>query len=74
MYHLGPWGFAQVLNQYQHHVGVEQSYSDNVLTARSKKGPVTIYLQWRSLGSLYLKFLQFSVTFLDTTFFFLQSS
>lgn len=45
MYHLGPWGFAQVLNQYQHHVGVEQSYSDNVLTARSKKGPITIYLQ-----------------------------
>ena len=37
MYHLGPWGFAQVLNQYQYHVGVEQSYSDNVLTARSKK-------------------------------------
>ena len=38
MYPLGPWGFAQVLNQYQYHVGVEQSYSDNVLTARNKKG------------------------------------
>lgn len=70
MYHLGPLGFAQVLNQYQYHVGVEQSYSDNVLTARSKKGTYNKIPPMKIIVIIIPKVSAVQCNILDITFFF----
>ena len=67
MYPLGPWGFAQVLNQTLSNTMWMWNKAILIMSwlLGTKKGPtcITLYLPWRSLWSLYLKFLQFSVTF-----------
>lgn len=71
MYPLGPWGFAQVLNQTLSNTMWMWNKAILIMSwlLGTKKGPITKYLPCRSLWSLYLKFLQFSVTFWIWLFF-----